>query len=581
MAFNAEQRKISAILSGDWKYTIPRYQRKYVWEEKQWRELLDDLKYCLENEQNSIPNQDWTHFLGSFVFEKNQPDNKLIVIDGQQRLTTIIIMLCAICVLFNENGEQDRFNGVTKYILGTDDLGKPYSRVDNDGLVNFQLLVDEATSYNALQSKNQLFSGTYLSSTPKDSLNIKHCFIFFYNQFLEMMDNAENKVLELSRIKDKILALDVIEILATNQQESYNIFEILNARGVDLQQHELIKNYVLKYIQPRSDIDRAKIQWDNLENLLFVDKRSIITLFFTHYVTHRYEKPTRDNSEFRIIKAKCNKSKMNELLDDLLQKAQIYRWFYLPEECTDPVIRQVLQFFKNHNHRQFRPVFLSTISALNRSQIDVQTAENFFVFLQNFYFAYGIVCDGKSNVLDDIVIKYAEDIENGNAKNGIKDFVNEIRTYYPPYTQFLASFKLLGYSQKVKSYKTSAKKHVIQYIFKSFEDYWQKKNNELKVQTFTIEHIACDDGNESHCRIGNLIPFAQNINNNLSNAKFNAKLVRYRDSSFVSVKKFVERYGTKNEWSTSDIDSRATYMAKIAYENIWPIASVVDEIVKS
>ena len=91
MAFNAEQRKISTILSGDWQYTIPRYQRKYVWEEKQWRELLDDLKYCLENENNSL-DQDWTHFLGSFVFEKNQRDNKLVVIDGQQRLTTIIII---------------------------------------------------------------------------------------------------------------------------------------------------------------------------------------------------------------------------------------------------------------------------------------------------------------------------------------------------------------------------------------------------------------------------------------------------------------------------------------------------------
>ena len=76
MAFNAEQRKISTILSGDWQYTIPRYQRKYVWEEKQWRELLDDLKYCLENENISSV-QDWTHFLGSFVFEKNQKDNKL------------------------------------------------------------------------------------------------------------------------------------------------------------------------------------------------------------------------------------------------------------------------------------------------------------------------------------------------------------------------------------------------------------------------------------------------------------------------------------------------------------------------
>lgn len=152
MAFNAEQRKISTILSGDWQYTIPRYQRKYVWEEKQWRELLDDLKYCLENE-NISSDQDWTHFLGSFVFEKNQKDNKLV----------------------------------------------------------------------------------------------KQCFNFFYTHFSEIIDFAEQRIIELSRIKDKILALDVIEILATNQQESYNIFEILNARGVDLQQHELIKNYGHQY----------------------------------------------------------------------------------------------------------------------------------------------------------------------------------------------------------------------------------------------------------------------------------------------------------------------------------------------
>lgn len=105
----------------------------------------------MENEKLSATDQDWTHFLGSFVFEKIPTSNKLIVIDGQQRLTTIIITLCAVCVLFNEIDEQDRFNGVTKYILGIDDLGKPYTRVGNDDLTNFQLLVDDATTYTIFQ----------------------------------------------------------------------------------------------------------------------------------------------------------------------------------------------------------------------------------------------------------------------------------------------------------------------------------------------------------------------------------------------------------------------------------------------
>ena len=82
-------------------------------------------------------------------------------------------------------------------------------------------------------------------------------------------------------------------IFIGNLEEGFNIFEILNARGVDLEQHELIKNYILKYIQPRSDIDRAKIKWNELEDSLFIDQRPVIGNFFTHYVAHRFEKPTK------------------------------------------------------------------------------------------------------------------------------------------------------------------------------------------------------------------------------------------------------------------------------------------------
>ena len=71
MAFDAQQKKINDILSGDVKYVIPRYQRKYVWQEKQWRELFDDIKYCIDITINQNNNEvEWTHFLGSFVFEE-------------------------------------------------------------------------------------------------------------------------------------------------------------------------------------------------------------------------------------------------------------------------------------------------------------------------------------------------------------------------------------------------------------------------------------------------------------------------------------------------------------------------------
>ena len=200
------------------------------------------------------------------------------------------------------------------------------------------------------------------------------------------------------------------------------------------------------------------------------------------------------------------------------------------------------------------------------------------MFLQNFYFAYGIICGGKSNALDDTVTDYAKKIETEDAKAGIIDFIKKLRTYYPPYSQFLTAFKLVGYSQKVKSYKTPAKKHDVQYILRALENYWQAKNNELSVQTFTIEHIGCDNGEESHCRIGNLLPLAAGVNNSIGDDLFVDKISQYKKSNFVSVKKFVERYGSKTKWTEQDIDARATHMAELAYNIIWSILGIFSEV---
>lgn len=568
MAFDAQQRKIYDLLSGDIKYVIPRYQRKYVWEEKQWRELLDDLKYCIE--VSSTPdNIEWTHFLGSFVFEKDQKN--MIVIDGQQRLTTIIIMLCAICTLLNEMGDEDRFRGVTKYIIGTDDLGKDFTRVDNKDLTNFNKIIVETTTYNKLENKSSFLKGALLDDSPKDNVNIKRCFYFFYNQFSDMINSQDNPIEVLTNIKNKIVGLDIIDIKATNEQESYNIFEILNARGVDLEQNELIKNYIFKYIRPKASIDTAKLIWDEVEKMLFIKNRSVMEQFFTHYVAHKFGKPSGDNTEFRLFKEHSKKTNMSELLKDIHAKARIYRWFYLPEECDNKTIRSSLQFFSDNNHRQFRPIFLSIISAFNNGKINIDVTENFFTFIKHFYFAYGVVCKGKSNTIEDMVYDYARDIENNFSNEKFHEMLAKLRSYYPPFTQFQSSFKLLGYSNTVKSFRTPSKKKNVQYILKTIEMFYQSTTNELSVSDFTIEHIANDDGTEVHCRIGNLLPLATKINNNAGDNGFGEKIEYYKKSNLLSVKKFVERYGAKTSWNEKDIDIRSEYMADLAYNKIWKL----------
>ena len=86
------------------------------------------------------------HFLGIMIYLDTAIDysaREFSVIDGQQRLTTITIMLCAICIMYSEYKDEAHFRGVKKYIIGTDDMGADYVRVDNQDLKNYQYIVAE------------------------------------------------------------------------------------------------------------------------------------------------------------------------------------------------------------------------------------------------------------------------------------------------------------------------------------------------------------------------------------------------------------------------------------------------------
>jgi len=109
----------------------------------------------------------------------------------------------------------------------------------------------------------------------------------------------------------------------------------------------------------------------------------------------------------------------------------------------------------------------------------------------------------------------------------------------------------------------------LQYILRGIEEFHLSSTEELSIREFTIEHIANDDGVESHCTIGNLLMLAEPINGNASNKKFMDKIPHYAQSQFASTKKYVEIYGQLMDWTENDIRKRGRFMAKLAYQTIW------------
>lgn len=131
MAISGSQKTISNFLSQQKQYCIPRYQRGYVWEEKQWSQLFNDLKI------NYIKGKSDGHFIGSVViFDQPGSDFAIAhIIDGQQRLTTFSILILAIMRYADLTNNKDLFDGMKLYVKAKSPAGKPYDKFRNEHII--------------------------------------------------------------------------------------------------------------------------------------------------------------------------------------------------------------------------------------------------------------------------------------------------------------------------------------------------------------------------------------------------------------------------------------------------------------
>ena len=118
MSFSAEERAVRNLFT-KCSYKIPRNQRDYIWDQRRWEELFNDLLFVTEH-----PEVNKTHFIGSFVFKdlgSHVGIARYLVVDGQQRLATLLILLSAIQRLFHRWNFEKEFIGLNDYVCERDD----------------------------------------------------------------------------------------------------------------------------------------------------------------------------------------------------------------------------------------------------------------------------------------------------------------------------------------------------------------------------------------------------------------------------------------------------------------------------
>ena len=336
MSFNADDKRVYELLN-DKEYIVPINQRKYVWNKNNWAELLDDIMLVYNEKRQD-------HFIGSIVLKKESINdgirNHFSIIDGQQRISTLTIMLCAIGFLFAQYERKDLFDGLYKPLYVYDNRNNRHPIISKEANKAISELVEELFFCVEQHFKTNMplimydnFAKQYIREK-----SIRDCFAFFFdslnNQFAPDMD-------QLERFRTIVDDIRYIDIVAEEDEDAYTIFEILNARGQVLTDYELLCNYLLSHAA-RDQKDQDKQTLETIKALLEKD----VEIFLKHYVTHKLGKKT-DKGEDRPYKVLVRYIKGKDtaaLLNDLSLKAKYYSKIIGFGSCTK-LERKIFSFF--------------------------------------------------------------------------------------------------------------------------------------------------------------------------------------------------------------------------------------------
>lgn len=553
MAFKAEQRKVKEFLTGK-ILEIPRNQRRYVWKEVQWKELLDDLLFTIST------NRKRTHFIGSIVLKDEEAINGInhfTLIDGQQRAFTIVLFLTAIMQLFKERNMEDDFKGTSKLLIITDLKNQSCCVLNSDFYLDLKAIVTNICDWDNINAyKEQLKKYLKIKQIERP---IIQCVDYYYKR---LKDFSDEKIIA---IRDALIDMNFVEIIAPTDEDCYTIFEILNARGQALEDHELLKNYIMRYILPQEQtkVDEVKVKWTE-----YIDKGlgSNVKKFFKHYTTHKYATSSKE-SIYKIIQRGTPDKDVNTLFEDILLKVEYYIDILSPNKDDDErnisnTEYQVFSFFKQKKSEQFRPIILSLKHQKEEEKISKTRYDAILRYLQMFFICYNIIGEEKSNKLEDPIYKFAPILENNYSDKSLEEFVYSLTKRLPSKEVFSNAFQNVGWSNHTDFYKDASHKDRVKIIIELLE----QLTSNIGLTDYTLEHILPDSECAENAQIGNILPLEDKLNSRCKNKSLVEKIPIYKESLFSITRQFAERY--ENNENSFSPQKRAQYMSKQIYEAI-------------
>lgn len=537
----AKETKLQDIIEGTKQYVIPLFQRTYSWTSKEWEVLWNDLVEICEMETPR------THFIGSIV---NMPTvsvpegvAKYLLIDGQQRLTTIFILLVLLRNKSTEKGNIDFAKEINDLLLVN-----PFKK-ENDFYKLMPTQVDRVSYQNLINS-----------NTNETENQITKAYSFFEKKLKQVE-------LEFEKLKTIITSyFSVVSIVLDADDNPYLVFESLNAKGRALTQADLIRNYFFMRIHVDKQEKVYNDYWLPMQTALGDN----LTEFIRHYLM-RTGNIIKQDDVYYALKESVSTTNATEYLSELKKFSVYYQRLIYPKIETEPQLQKYLLRLNRIEVTTAYPLLLNFYGNYADDKISKDEFITILSTLEN-YLIRRFVCNVPSNQLNkifpvvypQILLKYPD-----NIVEGFKTIIQG--RGYPKDNEFYLRFR------ETKFYGGGDRLVKTKLILETLEERYAHKEK-VPFDNLTIEHIMPQtlsvwwqnelgaEWGETHDlflhTIGNLTLTAYNTE--LSNDNFPTKKITFNESHLELNKYFSDL----PKWTRNQIEERAEHLAKQAIE-IW------------
>lgn len=455
----SETKLVSYMQGSDKRFMIPVYQRNYDWKTENCKQLYDDLIKVVKRGRKS-------HFFGSIVSVHNDGEfNEYLVIDGQQRLTTISLLLLAMCNLMKKGILTPERNNLAEKIYKTYLIDEWQ---EDDTRIKLKPVKNDRNAFGKLFDPE---------SEPIPDSNLTINYHYFYSRI-------QKEEVTLDELYDAVTKLEIINITLNQDDNPQLIFESLNSTGVALSEGDKIRNFILMGLPSKQQNDFYEKYWNPIEQFTDYD----VSMFVRDYLSVKQQLIPSMSKVYFTFKAYVEETgiETEALLQELVNYAKWYE-ILLKGKTADKELNSCIYRLNRLETTVTRPFFLEVLRLHTADKISLADVKEIFLYTENYLFRRTI-CDLPTNALNKIFLMLNREIVryDGTETDYLEKFKYALRSKsdrgrFPDDTEFLESFGIRPV------YQMNSKNKI--YILERLENFGTVETQDV--------YKRCDDGEYS------------------------------------------------------------------------------------